>query len=46
MDQVTLLDSGLSDLSVPFDTNKDNAANPLNSIDVFAAFYQSNYYDT
>jgi hypothetical protein len=42
--QATLLDSGFSDLSVPFDTSIDNPVNPANTPD-FSNFYRSNNYD-
>jgi hypothetical protein len=43
--QVTLLDSGLSDLSAPFDIGSNNPANAVNTPDFFV-FYGSNSYDT
>lgn len=45
--QVTMVDSGNSDLSVPFQfaSQLDNPSNPANTVD-FISLYKSNFYDT
>jgi hypothetical protein len=42
--QVNLLDSGFSDLSLPFQTSLENPSNPANTIE-FASYYRTNTHD-